>query len=424
MKEDFLHYVWQYQLFNKQHLKTTLGERVVVYKPGYHNQNSGPDFTEAKLQIGEQLWVGNVEIHRKASDWYVHNHEADRAYDTVILHVVWEDDMPVFRNNNTPVSTLELEGLIPKYLYNNYLKLFQKEKRWIACEISLHSIDSFIQQHWMERLYIERLNNKSIHIAKLLKNTVNNWESVLFQLLMKGYGLKLNGVNFEEIASNIDFSIVRKESNEHIKLEALLFGQAGLLEGQKEDAYFIELQNIYQFQKNKYSLGNETKVQFFRLRPPNFPTIRLAQIADLLSGNQYLFQELMSETGIEKLHYLLEARAGSYWDTHYTFAKESKKRVKRTSKSFLDLLLINTIVPLKFSYQKAVGQLDAENILTLIQQIKPEQNTIVKNFEKRKIVAANAMETQALLTLKNEYCDKQSCLQCEIGMRILKRENQ
>ncbi len=420
MKEDFLHYLWQYQLFDTADLQSTSGEKIKIYKPGRLNRNAGPDFLEAKLQIGDQLWVGNVEIHLNSSDWYVHNHEQDTAYDTVILHVVWQEGMPVFRKNNTPVSTLVLAGLVPKYIQDNYQKLFNTQKKWIACEDSLPVVDSWVQAHWIERLYVERLHHKSTYIESLLAQTQNDWEAVLFRLLLKNFGLKVNGENFANLSQTIDFKVFRKEITNSVRLEALLLGQAGLLSGTYEDAYFGQLKEIYQFQKNKYQLESTVRVQFFRLRPPNFPTIRLAQLAALYAGKQHFFQSLMQEDNIDALRVLLHAQAGEYWNTHYVFGKESKKSIKRTTKSLIDLVLINTIIPLKFAYQKSMGNYEPESLFSIMQAIKAEQNSIVKNFEKHNIKVSNAMESQALLTLKSDYCNKQACLQCEIGMKILK----
>jgi hypothetical protein len=420
MKEDFLHYLWQYQLFNKSGLLTIAGEKVFVQEVGAHNINAGPDFLEAKIVIADQLWAGSVEIHLKSSDWYVHHHETNPAYDNVILHVVWEDDMPVFRKNNTPVSTLELKGLVPKSLLNNYKNLFTT-KKWIACEKSLTKIESFTWNSWLERLYIEKLENKAMQIKSLLSHTTNNWEAVLFRLLAKNFGLKVNSEAFNCLASSIDFSIIRKERTQRLNLESLLFGQANLLQETKEDLYYQDLQKNYQFQKHKYNLqAIENEVKFFRLRPVNFPSIRLSQLADLYLKHDNLFQQLMQAKELKDFYTLLQSRAGEYWDTHYVFGKESKSIIKKTSHRFIDLLLINTIIPLKYAYQKHIGKQDVDFILQLIASIKPEKNSIINKFTNLDVDINNAQDTQALLHLYKDYCKPKKCLSCRVGLVLMK----
>ena len=421
MKENFLHYLWKYQLFSKDKLQTTVGENIAVQKIGLHNTNSGPDFLEATIQIGEQLWAGSVEIHLKSSDWYVHNHETDTAYDNVILHLVWEDDMPIFRKNNTPISTLILKGLVSKNIYNNYQDLFQKTKRWIPCESQIKKVNSFTWNNWKEHLYISRLEKKSKEIDQLLNSSVNDWEAVLFQLLAKNFGLKVNASAFKSLANSFDYSILRKEKDNLFKLEALLMGQAGLLKDNHEDSYNKQLQKEYQFQQKKYNLHPiAEKTQFFRLRPSNFPNIRLSQLANLISKRDGLFQDLMNTKQLSDFYKLLQTNASDYWNTHYVFEKESKKSVKKTSKSFIDLLLINTIIPLQYAYRKHKGNQDIESILKSIKSIKSEKNKIIENYKNLGILIESAMDSQALLQLHNNYCKPKLCLNCVVGLSILK----
>ena len=368
MKEDFLHYIWKYKKMDVANLKTSNNESVQIVSGGQQNLNSGPDFFNAQLKIDDQLWAGNVEIHIKSSDWFVHNHEIDSAYDNVILHVVWEHDTEVFRKDNTQIPTVELKNYVSKEALGNYQKLFSKSDKWINCEHDFISVDEFTITNWLERLYFERLERKSKDIEKLLESSANNWEAVLFKMLAKNFGLKVNGESFLSIANSIDFSIVRKQQSNLTSLEALLLGQAGLLEESIQEPYFIELFNDYKFLTQKFNISNAnvTPLQFFRLRPPNFPTIRLSQLANLYHQHQNIFSKIIESDSIEDFYKLFKVGTSSFWETHYTFGKISKASKKKITKSFIDLLLINTIIPIKFSYSKQIGKSNEESILKLM----------------------------------------------------------
>ena len=425
MNEDFLHYVWKHQLFSKIKLQTSELNNVEIISAGLHNTNSGPDFLNAKLKIDAVLWAGHVEIHVKSSDWYVHQHENDANYDAVILHVVWENDVAVFGKNNSTLPTLELQYLVDKNLLNQYQNLFSKKERWVPCENSITIIDSFVFENWKERLFFERLEEKSVLIHQLLKTSNNNYEAVLFKLLAKNFGLKTNGEAFLNFANSIDFSIVRKLQNDAFKLEALFFGQAGFLEKASEEKYVIELQKEYNYSKHKFKLTSifNGQFQFFRMRPTNFPTIRIAQLTALYAKHQNLFSKLIKLEKLEDFYTLFSVEVNDYWKTHYTFKSVSKKSAKKLTKSFVDLLLINTIVPLKFNYLKSRGEVEEHDFLKLIQQIKPEKNSVIDKFGELNISTKNAFETQALLQLKNNYCAKKRCLQCAIGNNLLRNTN-
>lgn len=423
MKEEFLHFLWQYKLFNSTNLISVKREIVEVIDSGSYNTNSGPDFLNAKLKIDEQLWVGNVEIHIKSSDWYAHHHEKDVNYDAVILHVVWEHDSDVFMKNNHPIPTVELQSFVQKEVLANYKKLFLKEQRWIPCEKQIAETSSFILNNWLERLYFERLENKSVVIKELLQKSNNNLEAVLFQLLAKNFGLKVNGEAFLQLAQSFDFSVLRKVRFNEEQLSALLFGQAGFLEQELEEAYYLQLQKEYAYIGHKYRLEPIAKhrFQFFRMRPNNFPTIRIAQLIALYNKYQNLFSRLIDVNKVESFYDLFTGEVNDFWKTHYTFETASKKTDKRLSKSFIDLLIINTIIPLKFVYEQARGEVDQEGLLQLIKQLKPENNSIISKFLELKIKANNAFESQALLELKNNYCAKKCCLQCAIGNSLLRK---
>ena len=417
MKEDFLHYIWKYKKFDVLNLITTLGETVNLVSVGQNNLNSGPDFFNAQLEIGKQLWAGNVEIHIKSSDWFVHHHEIDKAYDNVILHVVWEHDTEVFRKDNTQIPTLELKSRVSQDVLQNYQKLFAKTQKWINCENDFAQVDSFLLNNWLERLYFERLERKSDEIETLLKQSANNWEAVLFKLLAKNFGLKVNGEAFYSLSNSFEFSVLRKNQSKLLSLEALFFGQFELLENDVQEPYVLELQNEFHFLSQKFMLSQQgvLPLQFFRLRPPNFPTIRLSQLANLYYREQNLFSKVINATSLKEFYQLFSVATSAFWETHYTFNKASKKTTKKVTKAFIDLLLINTIIPLKFSYAKHQGEQIDEEITLLMQQLASEKNSIINKFNSLKKVSTSALQSQALLQLKNEYCSKNKCLQCAVG---------
>ena len=421
MQEDFLHYIWKYKKFNTLQLSTTQGESIIIESVGAHNLNSGPDFFNSKLTIGKQLWAGNVEIHVNTSDWYVHNHENDKNYDNVILHVVWEHDTEVYRKDKTEIPTLELKKHISKEALSSFERLFSKNQAWINCQNDFATIDDFIIQNWLERIYFERLERKGNDIELFLKQSNNSWEEVLFKILAKNFGLKVNGEAFLSLANSFDFSVLRKQQSKQQSLEALLFGQAGLLNADAQEPYLEELQKEYKFLKTKFKLNTigVLPIQFFRLRPSNFPTIRLSQLANLYNNHTNLFFKIIEAKTIEDIYAIFDVKTSLFWETHYTFSKASKRSVKKLTKSFIDLLIINTIVPLKFLYAKYQSKEVNNDIQNIIQQLPSEKNSVVNKFNSLKQVSNSAFQSQALLQLKDEYCNKNKCLQCAIGNSLI-----
>ena len=421
MKEDFLHYVWQYKKFNFSDLKTTQNENLTIINSGFYSQLAGPDFFNAQIVIENQKWAGNVEIHLKSSDWYVHHHEKDANYDSVILHVVWEHDTPIFRKDNSEIPVLELKNYVSQHELHNYNELITP-KSWIYCEKQIAKTDNFVMKNWQERLFFERLERKSIPINTLLHETENNWEAVLFSMLAKNFGLNTNGEIFLKIANSIPFSVIRKENFEVENLEAIFFGRANLLNAEKQDSYFVNLKNRWNYIKIKHQLQEVfiDEIQFFKHRPDNFPTIRLAQLAQLFHLQHNLFSKIIEIKSAQECYKLFNIKVSEYWQTHYQFDKESPKKSKTVTNSFLDLLLINTIIPFQFAYAKSQGKEISENILDLISKIPSEKNAILDKFSSFGIKTKNAFEAQSLLQLKNEYCNNKKCMQCAIGLELLK----
>lgn len=419
MQEDFLHYVWQYQKLNSNSLTTVQGEDLQVVSVGLINTNSGPDFFNSRIIIDKQEWAGNVEIHLKSSDWYAHYHETDENYDNVILHVVWEDDVVVYDTYDKPIKTLELKNYISNDLVGNYKKLMDS-KSWINCQSQISTIDTITLTSLKDSLLVARLERKSIRIHEKLEKCHFNWEAVLFEQLTQAFGLKVNADMFEQLANSISFAVFKKETSVAVHLEALLFGQANMLSEGIEDAYVVKLQNEYVFLQQKYNLQPIIgKMRFFRIRPPNFPTIRLSQLAMLYHVNGNLFSKIIKMKSVSEIKELFEVSAAEYWDTHYTFGKISGKKQKKLSSAFVTTLILNVILPLKYVYSKIMERTHFDTVFRFYKSLKPEKNAIISKFKEFNITIEHSGDTQALLELKRYFCDENKCLNCKIGNKLL-----
>lgn len=423
MKEDFIHYVWNYKKFDFSNLKTTQGESLVIVNSGQYLQKAGPDFFNAQIILENQKWAGNVEIHLKSSDWYLHHHEKDDNYNNVILHVVWDHDTPIFRKDNSEIPVLEIKNYVSKEELNNYLSL-TTQKSWIFCENQIANVDEFVFSNWQERLFYERLERKIQPVNQLLEETENDWESLLFCMLAKNFGLNTNGESFLKMAKSITFSLIRKEALEVMYLEALFFGQADMIPVDVEDNYPKELKSWYDYIALKYKLSKPAieAIQFFKHRPDNFPTIRLSQLAMLYHLHRNLFSKIIEANSIEEIYKIFNLSVSDYWKTHYNFDKSSPKKEKSLSKSFIDLVIINTIIPIRFAYANANGKEISETLTDLLSNIPSEKNSIIEKFTTFGIKSKNAFQSQSLLELKNEYCNHKKCLQCAVGLELLKNK--
>lgn len=427
MKEALLHYLWKFRKLGDAakaiHLVTTAGDTLEVIKTGAHNELSGPDFFNAQIRINTQVWVGNVEIHLKSSDWYAHHHEIDAAYSNVILHVVWEEDCDVYDVSNNPIPTLELKDKISPALLSKYQRLLEaKTFRFINCENDFAAVPNALTENWIERMYFERLERKVLEVENLLEKKKGDWEAVLFAMLARNFGTVVNADAFEELASLLPFKTIRKLAGSKNQLEAVFLGVSGLLENRKEgDAQTQMWKTESDFNRHKFNLEKQIhhQIQFFKLRPPNFPTIRVSQLAQLYENRTDLFALVISAKSRNELLKLFEVKASEYWDTHYNFNKEHSKRNKKLATSFIDLLLINSILPVKFAYAKSLGVSIEEELMELITSIPGEQNTILKEFNKLKMLKKDALHSQGLLELKKKYCNVNKCLSCQLGNYIL-----
>ncbi len=422
MTEEFLHYIWQYRLFDKN-IETTDGQEVSVVHPGYKNTDAGPDFFQARIKIGDQLWAGNVEIHIRASDWFLHQHQNDRAYSNIILHIVFENDQPVFDGNGQPVATLELNGKFSSHLFNKY-QAFLYNKTWIPCSADVATVDELIWQSWLERLLVERIERKSTEIKRLLNLNLNDWEETFYQVLAGSFGFKVNEQSFLLLAKSLPISVLAKHKNNLFQLEALLFGQAGLLKNDFADDYPQLLAKEYNFMKKKFSLnpipGHLWK--FLRLRPSNFPTIRISQFAALVHQSQNLVSKILRCKTSQEVISMFDLKASEYWETHYVFDKPAPKSVKRFGDAAIQTIVINTVVHFLFLYGNEKGNnASKDKAIEFLTSLPPEQNNIIQGFEKLGVKAHNAFETQALIELKNKYCALKKCLHCRVGLSLLRQ---
>ncbi len=421
MTEEFLHYIWQYRLYTPN-LVLQAGEPIEVLHPGMHNTDSGPDFFNAKIRIAETIWAGNIEIHIQSSDWKRHNHQQDRSYDNVILHVVWRNDTPVFRSDGTPIPTLELDGLYNENSWKNYLH-FMASQQWIPCDTMVSSVDPFIRNAWFDRILVERLERKALQVEHILLITNNDWAQTFYRLLALNMGFKLNNQAFEMLAQSLPYQFLAKHADDLFQVEAMVFGQAGLLGSSFSDDYPNRLKKEYEFLKSKFELNpiDAHLWRFMRLHPGNFPTLRLAQFASIIHHSVSIIGELFNSNNVSAYRKLFSAEASEYWNTHYTFDKLSLSRRKTLGQSSIDLLLINLVAPILLAYgrRRSDTEITAKPI-DMLMQLKGEKNSIIDKWAGLGMDVSNAANTQALLELKTNYCDAKKCLNCRIGNELLK----
>jgi len=422
MKEDFLHYVWRFQKYDAGKLRSFQGNRIQILHVGTPNPNAGPDFLMAQILIDDEQWVGHVEIHTKSSEWLNHGHTSDHNYNNVILHVVYENDAEIQLPNGGHLEVLELRNRIDKGVLENYQNLMGSLSQFIPCEKQATEVPSFVLEKWLERLYIERLEHKAKKIVAMLKQSKNHWDEVTFALLGQALGLKVNGASFRSVAESIPFTIVRKCASHPIVLEALLLGQAGLLEGDHEDASFKSLQAAYRYLKLKFGIDNHSveRPQFFRLRPYNFPTIRLSQWAVIWSSEPRLFSKLIAIKSISEAYDLFQLDASNYWTDHYRFGVSSKATPKSVTPALVHGIVLNVVLPLQLVFSAKNGMEIWDRIENLSKEIPMEKNTIVSKYMALFQGEDHAWNGQAFLQLHKNYCQVRRCSSCEVGNYLLK----
>ncbi len=419
MTERLLQYIWQFQYFNYSDLHTEEGEPLQIIHPGSLNTNQGPDFSDAKIKVNTTIWAGSIELHINTSDWKNHKHSNDKNYKNVILHVVWQHDI----NLNLSCSTLVLEDKVPKLLLSKYDELMNADS-FIPCEKHIQQINSLSWQSWKERLLIERLEQRTQLVFDYLQKNKNHWEETFWWLLARNFGVKLNSVAFEKIAQSVSVNILAKHKGQIHQVEALLFGQAGLLDGVFTEDYPTLLQKEYLFLKKKYNLYKvEASMIFLRMRPSNFPTVRLAQLAMLVHNSLHLFSKIKESNSIKAIKELLEVTANDYWHYHYVFDETSAFKKKKLGEQMIDNILINTVVPVLFAYGHYHGENSfKDKALQWLEDIKAEKNSITNGFTSLQVENKTAFDSQALIQLKNEYCNKKRCLDCSIGNKLIRNK--
>ncbi len=428
MKEEFLHYLWKYGLYDHDTLRDANGEKIIVVSPGEYNRDSGPDFFNARIVAGGTQWAGNVEIHTKASHFDLHGHNSDHAFDNVILHVVAENDRKVFNSRGGEILTVAIG--FDERLYERYLELVSNPCA-IACRDDLGKIDHFFISHWLHCLSVERLNEKSAAIEKIYAATGNDWEETFYRMLSRYFGFRVNTQPFEMLAAALPFRIIRKHSDNRFQVEALLFGTAGMLEDSLfreaiHDEYYRMLVREYRVLASKYSLNpiHGWLWKFSRLRPVNFPTLRISQLAAMLTTAGGIFSRVIETDDTDRLRQLFAIEASDYWDTHFVFGKESRQVRKSTGTVAADILLINAVIPLIFVYGRLRSLPEkCEKAIEMLEYLPPEDNLVTREWLEAGVPATSAFGSQALLQLRNNYCRRRRCLDCRIGCRLVSMGN-
>lgn len=428
MTEDFIQYVWKFQLFKSINLKTTTGKSVKIIHKGIQNFSSGPDFTNAKIELEGQLWAGNVEIHLKQENWNHHKHQNDEAYNNVILHVIYGNtDKDAFTKNGIRLETVVLKDLIFRKTQEVYNFLMKTKSTFVPCQNIILKQKEFFISSFYDRLLTERLERKIKDIEKDIELSVGDLDKAFLINLFKYFGAPQNKIPFEILARNLNINHIIKQAVSIESLEALLFGVAGFLEeNETECSYKNKLENEYNYQKQLYKIDTPMKIsnwKFAAVRPANFPTIRIAQLSSLLFKDQRWFSLIQNDTELNNIKEKFKISVSNFWKTHYNFGMESKKSNKNITQSFFDKIMINLIAPFLFYYGKFVqDEQYIEKVFDILVKIKPEKNRITNSWQGIGLSNNNAFESQALIELKQNYCDKRRCLDCNIGYKILNNE--
>ncbi len=420
MNENLLQYIWQFQLFNKMNLLTTELNNLIVIQPGNKNDNQGPDFLNGKIIIANTTWIGSIEIHVKTSDWKLHGHSNDNNYNNVILHVVWEHDLEL----DLPFPTLELKSLVPKLILQKY-EMLLRSKQFIPCEKNINFIKELQLEKWKENLVFNRLKRKADLIQYELNQNKFDWIQMIWMIIARAFGGSINGDAFYQLAKSIPFKLILKHQNDISTVEAILMGQAGLLDNEFEEVYPTQIKKEFLFLKHKYHLDKpRIKLLFLRMRPSNFPSVRLAQLSAFIAVNATSIGSFLNLDNINYFKDYFKMETQSYWDDHFRFDEASIFQKKKMGDRMILHLLVNAIIPMQFSYGFIMKEEKyISKAMDMLSETKAEKNKIVDNFMQLNIIPKNALDSQFLIELKNEYCNLKNCLNCQIGYAIFKSES-
>jgi hypothetical protein len=424
MQESLLHYIWQFQYFNRENLQTTNGESISVFHPGFRNSDAGPDFLNARVKIGELEWIGSVEIHIQSSGWRDHKHDLDPAYENVVLHVVWKDDFSVARKDDSILPTLELKEKVEESLLFRYNKIFLNPET-IPCASSIAQVNALTTLSMLDKALMSRLENKAQVITQTLLKNNNDWEETCYQMLCRNFGFKVNADAFAILSHALPYKVIMKHADKQIQIEALLFGQAGLLDESSNDEYFILLKREYSLLSQKFNLLDKkmkkTQWKFLRLRPANFPTIRISQLAALLFRQRNIFSKFIEVESYKDLVKLLTTVQSEFWRHHYLFDKYIEENIPSLGKMSIENLIVNTVVPMLAAYGKSKDdQQLIDRAVNILQEVNAEDNMIIKKWNSLGIRSKTAFDSQALLELHNNFCLRRRCLDCTIGSSLIR----
>ena len=423
MNESFLHYIWQFQYFDKRDLKCSSGDEITVFNPGFKNTDAGPDFHNAKLKLGLIEWAGSVEIHINSSGWREHKHQDDPAYENVVLHVVWEEDEPIRRRDGTLLPTLELKERVAPAFLLQYKRIVHSRNK-IPCANAINAVPDIVRISMLEKALTARLEKKAATVREVLKKTNGDWEETCYQILCRNFGFKVNTDPFLQLAQSLPYKILMRHGDRLEQMEALIFGQAGFLKETINDAYYLLLKREYNLLMKKYDLAgkqmNKAQWRFLRLRPANFPTIRLAQLASVLYHQKNLFSKIISTTSWKELTPVFAVKPSEYWLHHYQFFKKQEKMIPSLGRMSVENIVINSIVPILVAYGKSRDDQDfVDRAVQLLQETASEENNILRSWEVLGLSCKTAFDSQALIELHNSFCLRRRCLDCNIGFALL-----
>lgn len=423
MNESFLHYIWQFQYFDKKNLRSSSGEEIVVFNPGLKNLHAGPDFYDAKLKIGSIAWAGSVEIHIHSSGWREHKHQDDAAYENVVLHVVWEENEQVIRKDGTIIPTLELRSRVSPSFLLQYKRIMHSRTK-IPCANAIGSVSEVIKISMLDKALMSRLESKADQVLLAFEKSNGDWEETCYQMICRNFGFKVNPDPFLQLARSLPHKILMKHGDKLEQMEALIFGQAGFLNETINEPYYLLLKREYTLLRKKYDLGqrqmNKAQWRFLRLRPANFPSIRLAQLASVLYHQKNLFSKIISVTSWKELIPAFSVKPSSYWLYHYQFFKKQRREIPSLGRMSIENIVINSIVPMLVAYGKAKDdQQFIDRAVQLLQETAAEKNNILRSWNALGLTSKTAFDSQALIELHNSYCARRRCLDCTIGFSLL-----